>query len=74
MECIACGNSWYASRDEVSILDVDTEQPARGRCSEAIEKNLTSPREAEKKAAEYSLKTTNESNADNNPKATKKPE
>ncbi|KAF2596092.1 hypothetical protein F2Q68_00007942 [Brassica cretica] len=74
LECIACGNSWYASRDEVSILDVDTEQPARGRCSEAIEKNLTSPREAEKKAAEYSLKTTNESNADNNPKATKKPE
>ncbi|KAG5409109.1 hypothetical protein IGI04_005428 [Brassica rapa subsp. trilocularis] len=74
LECIACGNSWYASRDEISILDVDTEQPARGRCSEAIEKNLTSPREAEKKVTEHSLKTTNESNADNNPEATKKPE
>ncbi|KAG2330336.1 hypothetical protein Bca52824_001516 [Brassica carinata] len=44
LECIACGNSWYASRDEV-----------------------------EKKAREDSLKITNDSNADNNPKATKKP-
>ncbi|KAG2330476.1 hypothetical protein Bca52824_001656 [Brassica carinata] len=74
LECIACGNSWYASRDEVSMLAVDAEQPARGARSEDVEKNLTSPPEGEKKATEDSLNTTNDSNADNNPEATKKPE
>ncbi|KAJ0243167.1 Bromo-adjacent y [Hirschfeldia incana] len=75
LECIACGHSWYASRDEVSTLTIDTEKPAQGTEREDVEKNLTSPREAEKKAAEdESLKTTNDSNVDSNPETTKKPE
>ncbi|CAH8312299.1 unnamed protein product [Eruca vesicaria subsp. sativa] len=75
LECIACGHSWYASRDEVSTLTIDTEKPAQGTESKDVEKNLTIPREAEKKASEdESLKTTNDSNVDNNPETTKKPE
>ncbi|XP_013698161.2 uncharacterized protein LOC106402064 isoform X2 [Brassica napus] len=75
LECIACGHSWYASRDEVSTLTIDSEKPAQGTESEDVEKNLTSPREAEKKAKEdESLKTTNDSNVNNNPETTKKPE
>ncbi|KAG2331512.1 hypothetical protein Bca52824_002692 [Brassica carinata] len=73
LECIACGYSWYASRDEVSTLTIDTEKPAQGTVSEEVEKNLTSPREGEKKATEESLKTINGSSVDNNPEATKKP-
>ncbi|CAN7042647.1 hypothetical protein IGI04_007105 [Brassica rapa subsp. trilocularis] len=75
LECIACGHSWYASRDEVSTLTIDSEKPAQGTESEDVEKNLTSPREAEKKAKQdESLKTTNDSNVNNNPETTKKPE
>ncbi|KAF2597123.1 hypothetical protein F2Q68_00010142 [Brassica cretica] len=75
LECIACGHSWYASRDEVSTLTIDSEKPAQGTESEDVEKDLTSPREAEKKAKEdESLKTTNDTNVDNNPETTKKPE
>ncbi|KAJ4885528.1 bromo-adjacent homology (BAH) domain-containing protein [Raphanus sativus] len=75
LECIACGHSWYASRDEVSTLTIDTEKPAQGTESEDVEKNLTSPRGAENKAKEdESLKTTNGSNVDKNPETTKKPE
>lgn len=75
LECIACGHSWYASRDEVSTLTIDTEKPAQGTEREDVEKNLTSPREAEKKATEDEvMKTTNDSNIDNNPETTKKPE
>ncbi|KAG2330359.1 hypothetical protein Bca4012_020050 [Brassica carinata] len=71
LECIACGHSWYASRDEVSTHIKDTEQPAQGTKTADVEKNLTSPREAKKKPREKSLKTTNDFNADNNPEATK---
>lgn len=75
LECIACGHSWYASRDEVSTLTIDSEKPAQGTESEDVEKDLTSPREAEKKAKENeSFKTTNDTNVDNNPETTKKPE
>ncbi|KAF8095729.1 hypothetical protein N665_0324s0025 [Sinapis alba] len=70
LECIACGHSWYASRDEVSTLTIDTQKPAQGTESESVEKNLTSPREAEKKTTDESSKMTNDSNVDNNPEAT----
>ncbi|KFK31915.1 hypothetical protein AALP_AA6G175400 [Arabis alpina] len=69
LECIACGHSWYASRDEVSTMTINTEKPVKGKESEDAEKNLTSPRDTEKP-----MDATNESNADNNPEATKKPE
>ncbi|WZZ41280.1 hypothetical protein YC2023_037539 [Brassica napus] len=67
LECIACGHSWYASRDEVSTLTIDTAKPAKGKESEVVDKNLTSPREGEKKATEESLKIINVSSANNNP-------
>ncbi|KAG2282596.1 hypothetical protein Bca52824_053816 [Brassica carinata] len=64
-----------AIRDEVSTLTIDSEKPAQGTESEDVEKDLTSPREAEKKAKENeSFKTTNDTNVDNNPETTKKPE
>ncbi|CAG7862618.1 unnamed protein product [Brassica rapa] len=71
LECIACGHSWYASRDEVSTQTKDTEQPAQGTKTADVEKNLTSPHEAGKITTEESLKTTNDFNADNNHEATK---
>ncbi|CAN6808844.1 unnamed protein product [Brassica oleracea] len=74
LECIACGHSWYASRDEVSTLTIDTAKPDKGKESEVVDKNLTSPREGEKKATEEFLKIINVSSANNNPVATKKPE
>ncbi|KAF8099411.1 hypothetical protein N665_0244s0013 [Sinapis alba] len=52
LECFACGHSWYASRDEVSTQTKDTEKPAQGTKTEDVEKNLTSPCVAEKKATE----------------------
>ncbi|KAF8087902.1 hypothetical protein N665_0562s0003 [Sinapis alba] len=70
LECIACGHSWYASRDEVSTLTIDTQKPAQGTESESVEKNLTSPPEAEKKTTDESSKLTNDSNVDNKPEAT----
>ncbi|XP_010434802.1 PREDICTED: hepatoma-derived growth factor-related protein 2 isoform X2 [Camelina sativa] len=72
LECVDCGYSWYASRDEVSTLTIGIEKPAQGTEKEDTEKNLTSPRETEKPKDE-ALKT-NDSNADNNPEASKKPE
>ncbi|CAH2071237.1 unnamed protein product [Thlaspi arvense] len=74
LECIACGHSWYASRDEVSTMTIDTEKPAQVTENEDVEMSLASPREAEKKATDESLKTTNDSNADNNLEAAEKPE
>ncbi|CAH8358193.1 unnamed protein product [Eruca vesicaria subsp. sativa] len=71
LECIACGHSWSAPRDEVSTQTKHTEQPAQGTNTAYIEKNLTNPHEAEKKATEESLRKTNSFNADNNPEATK---
>ncbi|KAJ4876215.1 bromo-adjacent homology (BAH) domain-containing protein [Raphanus sativus] len=49
LECIACGHSWYASRDEVSTQTKDSEQPALGTKTADVEKNLTSPREVRRK-------------------------
>ncbi|CAH8272984.1 unnamed protein product [Arabidopsis lyrata] len=72
LECVDCGYSWYASRDEVSTLTIVTEKPAQCTEKEDVEKNLTSPRETEK-PKDDALKT-NDSNADNNPEPFKKPE
>ena len=58
----------------MSTLTIDTAKPAKGKESEVVDKNLTSPREGEKKATEESLKIINVSSANNNPVATKKPE
>lgn len=53
MECIACGHSWYASRDEASTLTIDAPStksvgaaPWATAKFEAVEKSLVSPREA----------------------------
>lgn len=58
LECIACGNSWYSSRDAISSLTIDTPKPANNVGTaplattkfEAVEKNLLSPRDSEKQA------------------------
>ncbi|XVE57890.1 hypothetical protein DITRI_Ditri04bG0126400 [Diplodiscus trichospermus] len=55
LECIACGNSWYASRDEVSSLTIEpssstkgaSEEPSATAKPEIPEKKLVSPRESE---------------------------
>ncbi|XP_011029278.1 PREDICTED: uncharacterized protein LOC105129056 isoform X1 [Populus euphratica] len=65
LECIACGNSWYASRDEVSMLSIDTPSSARSVGTapwatakfDEVEKKLVSPRESDK-AAEFLKKTS----------------
>ncbi|KAF9592446.1 hypothetical protein IFM89_014936 [Coptis chinensis] len=56
LECIACGNTWYAFRDEVSTLTIDAPSVARNVGTapwatakfEDVEKKLMSPRESEK--------------------------
>ncbi|XP_043810047.1 uncharacterized protein LOC110604214 isoform X2 [Manihot esculenta] len=56
LECTACGNSWYASRDEASMLTIDGPSSARSVGTapwatakfEDVEKKLVSPREPEK--------------------------
>ncbi|GJW54124.1 hypothetical protein Tco_0098209 [Tanacetum coccineum] len=53
LECIACGNSWYASRDEASALTIDGPSSAKtvGTAPwatakfEDVEKKLVSPRD-----------------------------
>ncbi|XP_055821535.1 uncharacterized protein LOC129890053 isoform X2 [Solanum dulcamara] len=66
LECIACGNTWYASRDEAASLTIDgpnfaksvgTEPLATAKF-EDVEKNLTSPRRADKGANDLLKKTT----------------
>lgn len=66
LECIACGNTWYASRDEAASLTIDgpnfaksvgTEPLATAKF-EDVEKNLTSPRRADKGANDILKKTT----------------
>ncbi|KVH90064.1 uncharacterized protein LOC112520995 isoform X1 [Cynara cardunculus var. scolymus] len=65
LECTACGNMWYASRDEASMLTIDGPNSAKTVGSapwatakfEDVEKKLVSPRdhatnESLKKAAE----------------------
>ncbi|GMI76333.1 BAH domain-containing transcriptional regulator 1, ASI1-Immunoprecipitated Protein 3 [Hibiscus trionum] len=54
LECIACGNSWYASRDEASSLTIETSSSAKvaGKVGSAMtkpgnpEKKLVSPLES----------------------------
>ncbi|XP_059661790.1 protein REPRESSOR OF VERNALIZATION 1 [Cornus florida] len=66
LECIACGNTWYASRDEVSTLTIDGPSSAKSVGTapwatakfEDVEKKLVSPRESEKSAADVFKKTT----------------
>ena len=56
LECIACGNSWYAPRDEISTLN-DGPSSARSVGTapwatakfEDVEKKLVSPRESSEK-------------------------
>ncbi|KAJ6933614.1 hypothetical protein NC651_008876 [Populus alba x Populus x berolinensis] len=65
LECIACGNSWYASRDEVSMLLIDTPNSARSVGTapwatakfDEVEKKLASPCESDK-ATEFLKKTS----------------
>ncbi|KAF3643923.1 hypothetical protein FXO37_21710 [Capsicum annuum] len=60
LECIACGNTWYASRDEAASLtigpnlakSVGTEPLATAKF-EDVEKNLTSPRRADKELVTF---------------------
>ncbi|XP_022737040.1 uncharacterized protein LOC111289940 isoform X2 [Durio zibethinus] len=55
LECIGCGNSWYASRDEASSLTIEPSSSAKGAGTrrsamtkpEIPEKKLVSPRESE---------------------------
>ncbi|KAJ6703589.1 BROMO-ADJACENT HOMOLOGY (BAH) DOMAIN-CONTAINING PROTEIN [Salix viminalis] len=65
LECFACGHSWYAPRDEVSMLLIDVPSSARNVGTapwattkfEEVEKKLVSPRESEK-ATEFLKKTS----------------
>lgn len=67
LECISCGNSWYASRDDAATLTI--EGPSSGKTVagtaplttakfEDIEKTLVSPVGAEEGASDASKKTT----------------
>ncbi|PKA58820.1 hypothetical protein AXF42_Ash000913 [Apostasia shenzhenica] len=66
LECIACGHSWYASRDAISSLTIDTPSltvnvgtaPLATSKFEEVEKKLISPRDTEKPAADLFLKST----------------
>lgn len=66
LECVACGNTWYASRDDAAALTI--EGPSSGKTVgtaplatakfEDVEKNLVSPRGAERGANDVLKKTT----------------
>ncbi|KAL1326563.1 hypothetical protein HN51_036677 [Arachis hypogaea] len=67
LECIACGNSWYASRDEVSTLTIDASDSKRSSVGtapwatakfESVEKKLVSPREPERAGNDIFKKTS----------------
>ncbi|KAK7358619.1 hypothetical protein VNO77_00555 [Canavalia gladiata] len=66
LECIACGHSWSASRDEVSVLTIDASDSKRSVGTapwatakfEDVEKKLVSPRESEKSANDIFKKTS----------------
>ncbi|XP_058083955.1 uncharacterized protein LOC131231684 isoform X4 [Magnolia sinica] len=66
LQCIACGNTWYASRDEISSLTIDAPSVAGNVGTapwatakfEAVEKKLVSPRESDKPAPDIFQKTT----------------
>ncbi|PNY10186.1 bah and coiled-coil domain-containing protein [Trifolium pratense] len=66
LECVACGNSWYASRDEVSALTIDGSDskrsigtaPSATAKFEDVQKKLASPRGSENPADDISKKTS----------------
>ncbi|CAK9142227.1 unnamed protein product [Ilex paraguariensis] len=66
LECIACGNTWYASSDEASTLTIDRPNSVRSvgiapwatAKFEDVEKKLLSPRESEKSINDALKKTT----------------
>ncbi|XP_042460685.1 uncharacterized protein LOC122044225 [Zingiber officinale] len=65
LECIACGNTWYASRDAISSLTINTSvagnvgtAPWATAKFDAVEKSLVSPRESEKPASDLLQKST----------------
>nr|CAD1834831.1 unnamed protein product [Ananas comosus var. bracteatus] len=66
LECIACGHTWYAPRDAISSLTIDTPNivgnvgtaPWATAKFEDVEKKLVSPREAEKPAVDIFHKST----------------
>ncbi|XP_073285628.1 ASI1-immunoprecipitated protein 3 [Primulina huaijiensis] len=66
LECNACGNTWYASRDDVSSLTIEGSSSAKtvGAAPlatakfEDVEKNLVSPRGAERGANDVLKKAT----------------
>ncbi|KAG9441238.1 hypothetical protein H6P81_017092 [Aristolochia fimbriata] len=66
LECIACGNSWYASRDVISSLTVDTPSAVNNVGTapwatdkfENVEKRMLSPRDSEKPATDNFQKST----------------
>ncbi|KAK8964209.1 hypothetical protein KSP40_PGU019996 [Platanthera guangdongensis] len=66
LECIACGNMWYASRDAISSLTINTPSvggnvgtaPWATAKFEEVEKKLVSPRESEKLAEDLFQKST----------------
>lgn len=68
LECIACGNAWYASRDEAASLTIDGPNFARSVGTEPlatakfedVEKKLTSPRRSDKGGASDILKKSTE--------------
>ena len=66
LECIACGHSWYASRDEVSTLTIDAPDSTRSVGTapwatakfEDVEKKLVSPRESDRLSSDIYKKTS----------------
>lgn len=66
LECIACGHTWYASRDAISSLTIDTPSVAGNVGTapwatakfDAVEKSLVSPRESEKPTSDLLQKST----------------
>ncbi|KAL2342757.1 hypothetical protein Fmac_004042 [Flemingia macrophylla] len=66
LECIACGHSWFASRDEVSELTIEASDSRRSVGTapwatakfEDVEKKLVSPRESDKSANDVFKKTS----------------
>ena len=78
LECIDCGNSWYASRDAVSVLTIDASDSkktvgtapwATAKFDTSVEKKLVSPRESEtnifmKKSESFSKSRKDDNNAE----------
>ncbi|XP_020570749.1 uncharacterized protein LOC110017925 [Phalaenopsis equestris] len=66
LECIACGHTWYASRDAISSLTIDTPNitgnvgtaPWATAKFEEVQKMLVSPRDSEKPASDLFQKST----------------